>query len=293
MPTIVIEDDFDRIWHAHPDAQLPDQPIAEDDPALILYTSGTTGRPKGAINTHRNVIAAIGMSFFHGARQAMSETPDPSTPPPPVCQLVTYPLFHVSRAAHGCDRVHDLGDPLGVDPRSVRRGLVMGLIQDEGITGWSYTTTMLHRVVHHPRLGEFDLSGLRNGGGGGSAFSPALLERARTAIPNLRGSMGVGYGQTECAALATINAGEELVAFPESAGRPLPTVQLEIRGDDGAVLPEGEDGEIFLRADGDARVLAAPRGDRGDDLPRAAGSAPATSAASREGASTWRPANGT
>ncbi len=43
-------------------------PIAEDDPAVILYTSGTTGRPKGAVNTHRNIIAALGLSFFHGAR---------------------------------------------------------------------------------------------------------------------------------------------------------------------------------------------------------------------------------
>ncbi len=247
VPTIVMEDDFERIWHAHPDAALPDQPIAEDDPAIILYTSGTTGRPKGAINTHRNVIAAIGMSFFHGARQAMLKA-DPSAPaPPPVCQLVTYPLFHVSGLhmgavafmISGIRSVWTLGR---FDPE-----VVMTLIQDEGITGWSYTTTMLHRVVHHPRIGEFDLSGLRNGGGGGSAFSPALLERARTVIPNLRGSMGVGYGQTECAALATVNAGDELLAFPESAGRPLPTVQLEIRGDDGSALPEGEDGEIFLR----------------------------------------------
>ncbi len=248
VPTIVIEDHFDPIWHAHPDAVLPDQPIAEDDPALILYTSGTTGRPKGAVNTHRNVIAAIGMSFFHGARLAMLRPPAPdAAPPPPVRQLVTYPLFHVSGLhmgaiafmISGIQSVWTLGR---FDPE-----LVMELIQDEGITGWSYTPTMLHRVVTHPRLAEFDLSGLRNGGGGGAAFSPALLEQARAAIPNLRGVMGVGYGQTECAALATVNAGEELVAFPESAGRPLPTVQIEIRDADGAPAPEGEDGEIFLR----------------------------------------------
>ena len=59
--------------------------------------------------------------------------------------------------------------------------------------------------------------------------------------------MGVGYGQTECAALATLNSGEELIHFPESAGRPLPTVQLEIRDATGAALPDGEEGEICLR----------------------------------------------
>jgi Acyl-CoA synthetases (AMP-forming)/AMP-acid ligases II len=245
VPTIVIEDDFDRIWHAHPDAALPTQAIDEDDPALILYTSGTTGRPKGAVNTHRNVIGAIGMSFFHGARIAMLNPSPPDAAP--VCQLVTYPLFHVSGLHMGAIAFMISGIRSVWTLGRFEPEVVMRLIEEEGITGWSYTVTMLHRVITHPNLGDYDLSGLRNGGGGGSAFSPTLLEKARAAIPNLRGAMGVGYGQTECAALATVNAGAELVAFPESAGRPLPTVEIEIRGDEGLPLPAGEDGEIFLR----------------------------------------------
>ncbi len=246
VPTIVIEDDFDRLWHAHPDATLPEHPIAEDDPAIILYTSGTTGRPKGAVNTHRNVIAAIGMSFFHGARLALLK-PDPAAAATPIRQLVTYPLFHVSGLHMGAVAFMISGISSVWTLGRFDEELVMGLIQEEQITGWSYTPTMLHRVVNHPRISEFDLSSLRNGGGGGAAFSPALLEQARTVIPNLKGVMGVGYGQTECAALATINAGEELLAFPDAAGRPLPTIELEIRDESGAVLADGEDGEIMLR----------------------------------------------
>jgi acyl-CoA synthetase (AMP-forming)/AMP-acid ligase II len=124
---------------------------------------------------------------------------------------------------------------------------IMQLIQDDRITHWSYTATMLHRVVTHPEIDRFDLTSLRSGGGGGSTFSPSLQRRAKQVLPNLGRSMGVGYGQTECAALATLNSGDELNQFPESAGRPLPTVQLEIRDPLGTPLPEGEEGEIHLR----------------------------------------------
>ncbi len=245
IPTIVIEDEFDALWHHDLEAPLPDVPIAEDDPAVILYTSGTTGRPKGAINTHRNVVAALGLSFFHGARMAMLNPADPDAAQP--CQLVTSPLFHVSglhmtAVAYLVGGVRSIWTTGKFDPV-----VVMRLIQDEQVTHWSYTATMLHRVVTHPALDDHDLTSLRSGGGGGSTFSPALQKRAKEALPNLGKTMGVGYGQTECAALATLNSGEELNLFPESAGRPLPTVQLEIRDLSGDALPEGVEGEIHLR----------------------------------------------
>jgi acyl-CoA synthetase (AMP-forming)/AMP-acid ligase II len=245
VPTIVIERDFEALWHHDLDGPLPDQPIAEDDAAVILYTSGTTGRPKGAVNTHRNMIAALGLSFFHGARMAILNPADPNAEP--ACQLVTSPLFHVSglhmtAVAYLVGGVRSIWTIGRFDPETVMR-----LIQDERITHWSYTATMLHRVVSHPALEEYDLTSLRSGGGGGSTFSPALQKRAKAALPNLGSTMGVGYGQTECAALATLNSGEELNLFPESAGRPLPTVQLEIRDALGEALPEGEEGEIHLR----------------------------------------------
>lgn len=245
VPTIVIEQDFDALWHRDLDAPLPDGPIGEDDPAVILYTSGTTGRPKGAVNTHRNIIAALGLSFFHGARMAILNPASPDADP--ACQLVTSPLFHVSglhmtAVAYLVGGVRSIWTSGRFDPE-----LVMQLIERERITHWSYTATMLHRVVSHPALDQYDLSSLRSGGGGGSTFSPALQLRAKAALPNLGRTMGVGYGQTECAALATVNSGEELNLFPESAGRPLPTVQLEIRDLDGKPVAEGEEGEIHLR----------------------------------------------
>ena len=245
VPTIVIEDDFAKLWQHDLDAALPEQPIAEDDPAVILYTSGTTGRPKGAVNSHRNILAALGLSFFHGARMAILNPADPAAPA--ACQLVTSPLFHVSglhmtAVAYLVGGVRSIWTVGKFDPETVMR-----LIQDERITHWSYTATMLHRVVAHPALEDYDLTSLRSGGGGGSTFSPALQRRAKEALPNLGSTMGVGYGQTECAALATLNSGEELNRFPESAGRPLPTVELEIRDPLGEAVSDGEEGEIHVR----------------------------------------------
>jgi acyl-CoA synthetase (AMP-forming)/AMP-acid ligase II len=245
VPTVVIEDDFGDLLAYAPDAPLPEVEIDEDDPAVILYTSGTTGRPKGAINTHRNIAAALSLSFFHGARLAMLNPSPPGLSPPR--QLVTYPLFHVSGLhmaavsflVTGLSSVWLTGR---FDPVTVMR-----LIVDEDVTGWSYTPTMLYRVITHPDLEQYDLSKLRMGGGGGATFSPALIRRTREALPNLRGAIGVGYGQTECAALATLNSAAELEQFPESAGRVLPTVQLEIRDPFGTALPEGEEGEICIR----------------------------------------------
>jgi acyl-CoA synthetase (AMP-forming)/AMP-acid ligase II len=70
----------------------------------------------------------------------------------------------------------------------------------------------------------------------------------RATFPSARASLGLGYGLTECTALATIAFGDDLVRHPHSAGRALPTVALEIRGDDGRVLPEGQTGEIHVRS---------------------------------------------
>jgi acyl-CoA synthetase (AMP-forming)/AMP-acid ligase II len=250
-PVVEIESEFEKLWSHAPGAGLPRVEIAEDDPACILYTSGTTGRPKGAINTHRNVLALLGLQFFHGARAMIAAAEDglaPKTPPRPTCALVTTPLFHVSglytgavmMLATGAKTVWRAGR---FDPEDVMR-----LIEREQVTSWGPMGTMAYRVVHHPDVAKYDLSSVTNIGSGGAPTSPELQERMRATFPSARASLGLGYGLTECTALATIAFGEELVRHPHSAGRPLPTVALEIRGEDGRALPEGETGEIHVRS---------------------------------------------
>lgn len=249
VPVVVMEDDFAELEKYAPDAAFADLPVDEDDPAIILYTSGTTGRPKGAINTHRNVSSYLMLNFYNGAKAMMlAPPPAPGDPPPlPPCQLVSSPLFHVSglhsaavmMLATGLKSVWLMGR---FDP-----AVAMRVIEEEQCTGWSFTETLLHRMVNFPDADKYDLSSIKMVGGGGSPVAPSLIERTRQVFPNARHSVGIGYGQTECAALATLNNGQELIDFPLSVGRPLPTVELEIRDPFGAAVADGVEGEVCLR----------------------------------------------
>lgn len=258
MPVLEIETEFAPLVGYAPDAALPETPIAEDDPATILYTSGTTGRPKGAVGTHRAIVALARLQVFHGLRvflsaasRAVGEQPPGASSgaiaAPPPCNLVATPLFHVSGLytgvvtglATGIKTVWTTGR---FDPRKV-----MQLIEREKVTAWGPMGTMIHRVVHHPDVGRYDLSTLTSIGSGGAPIAPELLARIREVFPRARASLGLGYGLTESGALATLHWGEALEARPGSVGRALPTVELSIRDVDGKPVTDGVEGEIWIR----------------------------------------------
>jgi len=250
MPVVEIESEFAELAAFAPDAELPETPIAPDDPATILYTSGTTGRPRGAVCTHRSIVSLVRLQLFHGMRMfllAAARGASGGVRRPPPCNLVSTPLFHVSGLYTGA--VTPLATGLKTvwttgrfDPEKVMR-----LIEAERVTSWGPMGTMVHRVVHHPAVGRHDLSTVTHIGSGGAPLPPALLARMRAVFPNARETLGVGYGLTESTALATLNWGEELEARPDSVGRPLPTVEVGIRDLDGKPAPEGVEGEVWLR----------------------------------------------
>jgi acyl-CoA synthetase (AMP-forming)/AMP-acid ligase II len=173
------------------------------------------------------------------------KTSDPLAPKN--CMMINTPLFHVSGLyagavtllATGVKTVWTTGR---FDPETVLR-----LIEEERVTNWGPMGTMLHRVLNHPDFGKYDLSSLRNVGSGGAPMSVEMQARVREAFPKIGSQMGLGYGLTESTALATLNFGEELIAHPESVGRPLPTIDVEIRDADGTPLPEGCEGDVYLR----------------------------------------------
>lgn len=249
VPVVEIESEFEKLWHHDLAASLPDTPIDEDDPATILYTSGTTGRPKGAVNTHRNIIALCRIQIFHGVRTMMrnADRAGSRAPEGAPCALVNTPLFHVSGLYAGAVTLLASGVKTVWMTGRFDPVKTMEMIQRERVTNWGPMGTMIYRIVNHPDVGDYDLSSLRNVGSGGAPISPELQECMRETFPNIRGQMGIGYGLTESTALATLNSGPDLERTPNSVGRPLPTVELEIRGADGQTLGEGIEGEVHIR----------------------------------------------
>lgn len=254
IPVVEIEDDFAGLLAHAPNASLPTNPIREDDAAVILFTSGTTGRPKGAVNSHRGICGFVSCAMANGLKQmlaaaASGATPAPgSEPPPPTCSLVTVPLFHLSglyagavmMLAAGAKTVWRTGR---FDPVEVLR-----LIEQERVTTWSALGNMAHQVISHPDVERYDLSSISNIGSGGAPTSPEIQERIRQVFPKGRTSIGLGYGLSESVCPAAVIGGAELQQFPDSVGRPAYTHEIEIRDAEGKVQIEGVEGEIHIRS---------------------------------------------
>ena len=251
ITTLEIESDGEKLLSYDPGAELPDDPIAEDDPAVILFTSGTTGRPKGAVNTHRGILGFVQTAMLGGLRGtvlAAQAGAAPETDPPPTCSLVTVPLFHLSGLYAGATMMLAVGAKTvwrtgRFDPEDVLR-----LIERERVTSWAGLGSMAPRVLNHPDIANYDLSSLRNLGSGGAPTSPSLLERMKQVAPNGTRARGLGYGLSESVASIAQIGGDELEERPTSVGRITPTIRVEIRDEAGVALPEGSEGEIHAQS---------------------------------------------
>jgi long-chain acyl-CoA synthetase len=248
MPVIVMEDELANLIAEGAGTPMSDVPIAEDDPAAILFTSGTTGRPKGAITTHRNFLAYVSCAFILGARDAVRFPASDNAPATdPALRLAASPLFHISglhasaitAVASGLGSLWTTGR---FDPEKV-----LQLTEKHRITGWGGVTTQMWRIIEHPEFDRYDTSSVQSIGGGGSVWSPELQRACREALPHASQAVGVGYGLTECAGLATHASNDILVAHPDSVGYPIPTADVKIYDDDDQLLPDGDIGNVCVR----------------------------------------------
>ncbi|TDC10364.1 long-chain fatty acid--CoA ligase [Nonomuraea longispora] len=225
--------------------ELPDVELSPEDPATIFYTSGTTGSPKGALGSHRNIgQSPMTVGYGHMRALAMAGKDPAASAGVRRVTLLTVPLFHVTGSFSALTTAMFSGGGLVLmykwDP-----GQALALIERERITGMIGVPTNAWQLMSHPDLGTYDLSSLASLGYGGAPAPPKLLERISQTLPDRAPSNG--YGMTETSALAIGNGGADYQARPDSIGRPLPVVDVRVVDPAGGELPPGEVGELCLR----------------------------------------------
>ena len=240
---LVIERDFAPL-HSDMQASLPDNPIDEDDPFILVFTSGTTGRPKAAVLSHRSVIGYLMLQSFLGARGLVISGRTSGKPP---VRLAPYPLFHVSGISALVSTVMGAGPtvwPLGrFDPESI-----IELTKREGVGVWNAATTQVIRLLDSPAIETLDVTQIVQVGVGGSATTPAVIRRTEQRFPHLANAMSTGYGSTESGGLISWAPNWMLQASADCVGPPLPTVEIRITSDDGEPLAEGLEGNVEARS---------------------------------------------
>ncbi|GAA3563346.1 class I adenylate-forming enzyme family protein [Nonomuraea rosea] len=235
----------DVLGEVSADVKLPDVELSPEDPATIFYTSGTTGNPKGALGSHRN-LGQSPMTVAYGLMRAtaMAGKDIAAAAGTRRITLLTVPLFHVTGCFSGMTTTMFSGGGLVLmykwDPEQALR-----LIERERVSAMIGVPTNAWQLMSHPDFGKYDLSSLTTLGYGGAPAPPKLLERITTNLPNRAPSNG--YGMTETTALAIGNGGAEYQAKPDSIGLPTAVVDVRVVDPMGAELPPGEVGELCVR----------------------------------------------
>jgi long-chain acyl-CoA synthetase len=239
--------DFADLLGSPTDTQ-PNVEIDEGDPAVIFYTSGTTGRPKGAISTHRSMIANLQNSAYLATVGRLLSSAkgrgDQSGSQP--TSLLTSPLFHVA----GCHSALVVGMTAGM--RIVMMGgkftpeKALELIQSERVTVWSAVPTMIWRTTELQTRHRYDTSSVTAVAFGGSPSAAELQRRIRETFPNVTATTNA-YGLTETSSVATALVGEDAIGRPDSVGLPMPVVDVAIADVNGNRCAADTTGEVLIR----------------------------------------------
>ncbi len=233
-------------------ASLPDAEIDPDSDACIFYTSGTTGRPKGAQLTHRGCVnnlfslAFANLCMAAALARARGPQPEPEAAgeAPQLSALLTTPLFHVT--ANNClAQTMTLAGGKLVHMYKWDAGEALRLIERERITNLSGVPVMARELIAHPDFEKRDTSTLKSLGGGGAQLQPDLVkkidEQARGAKP------ATGYGMTETCGIITAVSSEFFVDKPASAGPAMPVFETRCVDEKGDDVGPNEVGELWVR----------------------------------------------
>jgi long-chain acyl-CoA synthetase len=235
-------------------ASPPDIAIDPEDDATIFYTSGTTGRPKGAVGTHRNICTNLMNLFFINSRGQMRfgrSLTDPSDKVQSAI-LLSVPLFH----ATGCHSV--MVGNIGAGGKIVMMHhfdpeRALELIERERVTTFGGVPAMVMQVLDSPNLSAHDTSSIRSVSYGGAPAQPEPGRRIKAAWPV--GQPSNGYGLTETSSVTSMNSGTDYIGKPDSVGPPVPVSDVAVLPEEFAgeepddTIPRGPDvrGELWIK----------------------------------------------
>ncbi|HQV57348.1 MAG TPA: class I adenylate-forming enzyme family protein, partial [Ilumatobacteraceae bacterium] len=248
VPVVDLADLVAEARHAGIPAEPPVADVQPDDPAVILFTSGTTGRPKGATLSHRNILN-MGWATMLGGAILMLSAPAPTNPPAPSqpASLMISPMFHVSGMIGALLSGPVMGLKLVFPPPGRWDPAVhLELTQRHRLSTWTGVPTQFWRMLEHPDFDSYDVSSVTTVGSGGAPFPPELIRELGRVMPNA--GVGNGYGMSETVGIGTVQRGPDMAVHPDSVGSAYPGVEVEIAGPNGERLGEGEVGEIYVRS---------------------------------------------
>ena len=230
-----------------PRRRLPKVDLAPEDDATIFYTSGTTGRPKGALGTQRNFTTNLVSLVFNQLRAKLRNgepLPEPGEAVPKRSVLLSVPFFH----ATGCHSVLQAAYFAGNKIVLIRKWdpeLALALIESEAITQFGGVPAMAWQVLEHPDFAKYDTSSIEAVSYGGAPAAAELVARIGKKFP--RSTAGNGYGLTETSSVTTQNLGIDYPLKPDSVGPAVPVCDIKIVGADLAILPAGAVGEVWIK----------------------------------------------
>lgn len=217
--------------------RLEPAPVAEDDLALTMFSSGTTGSAKGVLMSHRSVVANIqNLLLLTGRLPGELPADHPGT-----VSLLSVPLFHLAGIQVSLNTLLSGGRVVFL-PGKFDPGEVLRLIEAERVRVWGSIPTMVSRVLDHPDFAAYDTSSVASVPMGGAAVSAELRARVSEQFTGVKTRVGSLYGLTEAGGVLAAGSGADISARPGAVGRALPVVELAIR----QAGPDGT-GEIIAR----------------------------------------------
>lgn len=233
-------------WADLPKKALPEAALGPEDDATIMYTSGTTGRPKGALATHRAVISNMLNSMTCQARMLLRRgeaIPEPD-PNEQSATLLAIPFFHATGAFAILVPTLLRGDKI-VCMYKWEVEHALPIIPREQITAVGGVPAIAWQILEHPDRDKYDLSSIKAISYGGAPSAPELVSTIKKRFPDV--APGNGWGMTETCATASLNIGEDYVNRPDSAGCPPGAVDIKVVDTEGNTLPSGEIGELWVK----------------------------------------------